>query len=170
MGEMFLLQFIFEKRSHLGLKFCQFVREALLLTVANNCTIQKIFDQDMILQVVMSRIVVSRIVAKKSCRELSCRELSESRSEAAAICTRGIAVARGGLATGTPSPGQAQPVAGTGQQQVPPPRGSDGLPQAAKRPKNFCTGSQRRPVVRYVVQHEEIGYGLKPELLGAARE
>ena len=33
MGEMFVLQFIFEKCSHIGLKFCQFECEALLLTV-----------------------------------------------------------------------------------------------------------------------------------------
>ena len=35
--------------------------------------------------------------------------------------TKGHTCSQGGLATGTPSPGQAQPVAGTGQLQVPPP-------------------------------------------------
>ena len=39
---------------------------------------RKFFDEDMILQAVVSRIVVSRTVGKIPCRELSCRELSGS--------------------------------------------------------------------------------------------
>ena len=39
MGEMFVLQFTSEKCSHIGLKYCQFLCEALLLTVTKNCAI-----------------------------------------------------------------------------------------------------------------------------------
>ena len=54
MREMFVLQFIFEKCSHIGLKFCQFVCKAVLLNGPKNCILWKIFDEDMILQAVVS--------------------------------------------------------------------------------------------------------------------
>ena len=60
-----------------------------------------------------------------------------------------IPVASYRLATGSP-PGQAQPVAGKGQLQVPPP-GVGRTAVGRKAAKKFCTGNQLRPVVRYVV-------------------
>ncbi len=54
---MFVLQFIFEKRSQIGLQYAKRIVAVIIF---------KLFDEDMILQAVMSRIV-----GKISCRELS---------------------------------------------------------------------------------------------------